>query len=72
MKFILLVILSTIIAYFVWNMLRRIFGNSSYSSRQQQQRQTTTYRKDKIDRKVNWDAETVDYEEVKEEKKDQH
>ncbi len=72
MKFILLLILSTIIAYFVWNMLRRIFENSSYSNRQQQQRQTTTYRKDKLDRKVNWDAETVDYEEVKEEKKDQH
>ncbi len=71
MKFILLVVLATIISYFVWNMLRRIFGNRTYGHQRTTQQQNTTFRNDKIDRKVNWDAETVDYDEVKEEKKDQ-
>ena len=71
MKFLLLVLLSTVIAFFVWNILRRIFQGNFYGNRPQQHRQTTAKRNDNLDRKVNWDAETVEYEEVTEEKKDQ-
>ncbi len=71
MKFILLTILSTIIIFFVWNILKRIFfknfyGNFPVENQRKTQDKTS---KNKIKQNVNWDAETVDYEEVKEEKK---
>lgn len=71
MKFILLTILSTIIIFFVWNILKRIFfknfyGNFPVDNQRKTQDKTS---KNKIKQNVNWDAETVDYEEVKEEKK---
>lgn len=71
MKFILLTILSTIIIFFVWNILKRIFfknfyGNFPFENQRKTQDKTS---KNKIKQNVNWDAETVDYEEVKEEKK---
>ena len=71
MKFILLTILSTIIIFFVWNILKIIFfknfyGNFPVENQRKTQDKTS---KNKIKQNVNWDAETVDYEEVKEEKK---
>lgn len=66
MKIILLTILSTIIIFFVWNILKRIFFNSFY----QFPKPNETMKKENktINQKVNWNAETVDYEEIKESK----
>ncbi|WPO81792.1 hypothetical protein SD427_13555 [Chryseobacterium sp. JJR-5R] len=73
MKYIFEFVLVTIIIYFVWNILKRIFfktfhnyvfGNKNNSARQQDIQNT-----DQINKKLNWDAETVDYEEIKEDKK---
>lgn len=68
MKFILLTILSTIIIFFVWNMLKRIFFTQFYRNPTQGSFQKKEKNDNKISQKVNWDAETVDFEEVKEEK----
>lgn len=66
MKFILLTILSTIIIFFVWNILKRMFFTSFY----QFPKPSETIKKENknISQKVNWDAETVEYEEIKEPK----
>lgn len=68
MKFILLTVLATIIAFFVWNSLKRIFFTKFYQGfphqeKRNEQRKTQSSVKEK---KVKWDAETVDYEEIKE------
>ncbi|MFN3019630.1 hypothetical protein ACK1KB_01405 [Chryseobacterium sp. TY3] len=75
MKFVIELVLGTIIFFFVWNILKRIFFNSFYKNfptlnpRNQQQSQQANREEKKLKEKVNWDAETVDFEEVKEEKK---
>lgn len=75
MKFVIELVLGTIIFFFVWNILKRIFFNSFYKNfptlnpRNQQQSQQSDREEKKLKEKVNWDAETVDFEEVKEEKK---
>ncbi|MBF5026601.1 hypothetical protein [Planobacterium oryzisoli] len=64
MKFILLTILSTIIIFFVWNILKRMFFKSFY-----QWPKSESLKKDKkstLDQKIQWDAQTVEYEEIKE------
>lgn len=66
MKFILLTILSTIIIFFVWNILKRMFFTSFY--RFQKPNETVKKENKNINQKVNWDAETVEYEEIKESK----
>ncbi|MDQ1097053.1 MULTISPECIES: hypothetical protein [Chryseobacterium] len=74
MKYIFELVLITIIIYFVWNILKRIFFkkfhsymfNQNQNTRDRQQQDIQNSNKDKG---LNWDAETVDYEEVKEEKK---
>ena len=73
MKYIFEFILATIIIFFVWNILKRLFFNAFYKNfpalnpkNQQQATKTNTTKAPK--KKVNWDAETVDYEEVKEDK----
>ncbi len=74
MKYIFEFILATIIIFFVWNILKRLFFNAFYKNfpnlnpRNQQQNEQTSSKK-MPNQKVKWDAETVDYEEVKEEKK---
>lgn len=69
MKFLFELILGTIIIFFVWNILKRIFFKSFYkytgfkpnNNPQQDIKNSNT----NIEKKVKWDAETVDYEEVK-------
>lgn len=71
MKFILLTILAAIIFFFTWNILKRIFFNKFYNYFGQNipKPNETEEKREKsgtINQKVKWDAETVDYEEVKE------
>ncbi|SEH78314.1 hypothetical protein [Epilithonimonas hominis] len=74
MKYIFEFILATIIIFFVWNILKRLFFNAFYKNfpnlnpRNQQQNEQTNSKK-MPNQKIKWDAETVDYEEIKEEKK---
>ena len=74
MKYILELIIATIIIFFVWNILKRLFFNAFYKNfpnlnpRNQQQNEQTNSKK-MPNQKIKWDAETVDYEEIKEEKK---
>lgn len=66
------IVLATIIIFFVWNILKRIFFKKFYNfmgfKPNNNQQQKTKTSKTNIEKKVKWDAETVDYEEVKEKK----
>lgn len=70
LKYLFELALTTVILFFLWNILKRLFFNSFYKNFPQnnpsraQQKQA---RKD-LEKKINWDAETVDFEEIKEEK----
>ncbi|RXM51565.1 MULTISPECIES: hypothetical protein [unclassified Chryseobacterium] len=71
MKYILELVLSAIIIFFVWNILKRIFFKTFYSYRFNNQPQNNSrediHNSNKNNKKdLKWDAETVDYEEVKE------
>lgn len=76
MKFIFELVLATIIIFFVWNILKRIFFKSFYkytgfkpnNNPQQDIKNSNT----NIEKKVKWDAETVDYEEVKDRNSTNH
>jgi hypothetical protein len=71
MKYILELVLSAIIIFFVWNILKRVFFKTFYSYRfnnQNNNNKPDLQNSDKNDQGLNWDAETVDYEEVKENK----
>ncbi len=63
-------VLITIIIFFVWNILKRIFFNKFYKYTgfrpNNKEEKETEKSKTNIEKKVKWDAETVDYEEVKE------
>lgn len=69
-KTLILLILATIIIFFTWNILKRIFFNKFYNYfGQNAPKQNVTENKNQtINQNVKWDAETVDYEEVKEDK----
>lgn len=70
MKFILELILVTIIIFFLWNMLKRLFFSTFYkfpSHRKNEENVTVGKDQKNLGSKLNWDAETVEYEEVKEE-----
>ncbi|WP_407404135.1 hypothetical protein [Chryseobacterium sp.] len=73
MKFLFEFVLATIICFFVWNILKRIFFKAFYKytgfNPQNNSKQETKNSNTNIEKKVKWDAETVDYEEVKEYKK---
>lgn len=73
MKFIFEFILATIIIFFVWNILKRIFFKTFYKytgfNPQNNPQQDIKSSNTNIEKKVKWDAETVDYEEVKENSK---
>lgn len=65
------IVLATIIIFFVWNILKRIFFKTFYSYRfnnnNQNNGQQDINNSNKNNKKnLKWDAETVDYEEVKE------
>lgn len=70
MKYILEIILTVIIIFFLWNILKRLFFTAFYrfpkppSSPRPNQSKTKAPK----DPQLNWDAETVEYEEVKENK----
>lgn len=72
-KWLLEIVLTTIIIFFVWNMLKRIFLNKFYKftgfNPNNNQKQETKTSNATLEKKVKWDAETVDYEEVKDNKK---
>ncbi len=73
MKYILELVLTAIIIFFVWNILKRIFFKTFYSYRfnnnNPKSGQQDLHNSNKNNKKnLNWDAETVDYEEVKESK----
>lgn len=72
MKGILELILAIIIIFFVWNILKRLFLNTIFKkfpgANPQNNQNPRTNADPKINQKVNWDAETVDYEEVKDSK----
>ncbi|WP_294284149.1 hypothetical protein [uncultured Chryseobacterium sp.] len=71
MKYILELVLSAIIIFFVWNVLKRIFFKTFYSYRFNNRNNNSKpdlQNSDKNNQGLNWDAETVDYEEVKENK----
>lgn len=72
-KYLLELVLATIIIFFVWNILKRIFFNEFYKNfpslnPRNQENQNPKPQNKSINEKVNWDAETVDYEEVEEKK----
>ena len=73
MKYILELVLSAIIIFFVWNILKRIFFKTFYSYRfnsntNDHNKQQDLNGSNKNNKNLKWDAETVDYEEVKETK----
>lgn len=72
MKYILELIFVIIVVFFVWNILKRLFfrtfykipfGNPNATPPNNPKEKVKTGKSG-----LNWDAETVDYEEVKEEK----
>lgn len=69
MKYLFELILIIIVVFFLWNILKRIFFSAFYKfPKPGSQDQTTTQKKKKnLDSKLNWDAETVDYEEIRDE-----
>lgn len=69
MKYIFELVLTAIIIFFVWNILKRIFFKAFYSYRfnNDNNRQQDIQNSNKnSNQNLKWDAETVDYEEVKE------
>lgn len=73
-KYLLELVLATIIIFFVWNILKRIFFNEFYKNfpslnPRNQENQNPKPQNKSIKEKVNWDAETVDYEEVEDKEK---
>ncbi|WP_326982691.1 hypothetical protein VUJ46_21455 [Chryseobacterium sp. MYb264] len=72
MKYILELVLTAIIIFFVWNILKRIFFKTFYSYRfnnnNQNNSQQDIHSNKSTNQNLKWDAETVDYEEVKETK----
>ena len=69
MKYVLEFILITIILFFVWNILKRLFFKNFYKFPSQNPSSQNVNSAKKEERKLNWDAETVDYEEVKDDSK---
>ena len=70
MKYILELILTTVIIFFVWNFLKRMFFKKIFKFPHPRKEENVTQQKTNknLDSKIHWDAETVDYEEVKEPK----
>ena len=76
MKYILEIILTTIIILFVWNIVKRlffikVFKTFNFPQNQQQQEPRRENQKKKMKEKIDWDAETVEYEEISDTKNTQ-
>lgn len=71
MKYILELILAVIIIFFCWNILKRLFFSAFYKFPRPENNRSTSKTKKNLDSKINWDAETVDYEEVEEKRSKQ-
>ncbi|MCJ8154910.1 hypothetical protein MKJ01_14160 [Chryseobacterium sp. SSA4.19] len=70
MKYIFELVLAAIIIFFVWNILKRIFFKTFYSYRfNNENTKQDIQDSNKNNQNIKWDAETVDYEEIKEDKK---
>lgn len=73
-KYLFELVLITIVLFFVWNILKRIFFKSFYKftgfkpQENTQRQEAKNSEKKNNSQKLNWDAETVDYEEVTETK----
>ena len=69
-KTLIFFILATIIIFFTWNILKRIFFNKFYNyfGENDQHPNVNKKRENSINQNVKWDAETVEYEEIKEDK----
>lgn len=70
-KFIVYTILSTVVIFFVWNILKRIFFNKFYNYFPHQKQRHENGKKETFSsnnkrKNYNWEAETIDYEEVSE------
>lgn len=70
MKYILELILTTVIIFFIWNFLKRMFFTKIFKFPKTRNEENVTQQKSSknLDSKINWDAETIDFEEVKEPK----
>ena len=70
MKYILELILTTVIIFFIWNFLKRMFFTKIFKFPKSRNEENVTQQKSSknLDSKINWDAETIDFEEVKEPK----
>ena len=62
-KYLLEIVLTTMIIFFVWNMLKRLFIRSFYIRPSNKKVRAKSFQK-LNGRPLNWDAETVDFEEV--------
>lgn len=68
MKFIFELIIATVVIFFLWNILKRMFFASFYKFPKpgNENKKTARQSKQNLEPRINWDAETVDYEEIKE------
>lgn len=67
-KYLLELVLTTIIIFFVWNFMKRIFYTSFYKIQKPQPKnqENPASSKQKNQHGLNWDAEEAEYEEVQE------
>lgn len=75
MKYLFEIILVLIILYFVWNIVKRLllaglikFTTRKFNNAANSDPVRPKKTKGNLTSKINWDAETVDYEEIKENK----
>lgn len=74
-KFLFYTVCSTVIIFFVWNILKRMFFSKFYNyfphqKFQNEAKNNNNTKKDiKTNKNYKWDAETVDYEELPNDKK---
>lgn len=68
-KYLLEIALTTVIIFFVWNILKRLFLKSFYRQPQREHSKQKSFQKRK-GQPLNWDAETVDFEEIPAKKSD--
>jgi len=72
-KYLFEFILVVIIVFFVWNTLKRIFSIPFYQGMNHQKKNNNDVQNKKSEKKnkqtIKWDAETIEYEEIQDDKK---